>query len=227
MHRRTSPVYFFTLALFLSLFGLRLSSAQVYGNISGMITDQSGAAVSGASVTAKSLDTGFSRTVQTDQSGRYRFFALPVGPYEVRVTKDGFAEAIRSGIRLVVGQDATVDLGLRVGQVSEQVVVTEDVSDREPDDARYIRVGRRTASQRSAAKRTQLRSAAYIESRNCELHLGKNRRHRCLQFDHRQQLFGLRKSPAAKHIPAERRGIYWRSRKQHATRRKQPGIAGC
>jgi hypothetical protein len=42
------------------------------------------------------------------------------------VTKEGFAEGIRSGIRLVVGQDATVDLGLRVGQVSEQVKVTED-----------------------------------------------------------------------------------------------------
>ena len=62
----------------------------------------------------------------TDQGGRYRFFALPVGPYEVRVTKDGFAEGIRSGIRLAVGQDATVDVGLRVGQVSEQVRVTED-----------------------------------------------------------------------------------------------------
>jgi len=91
-----------------------------------MITDQSGAAVSGASVTAKSLDTGFSRTVQTDQRGRYRLYALSVGPYEVRVTKTGFEEAIRSGIRLVVGQDATVDLGLHLGQVSEQVVVTED-----------------------------------------------------------------------------------------------------
>ena len=42
------------------------------------------------------------------------------------MTKEGFAEGIRSGIRLVVGQDATVDVGLRVGQVSEQVRVTED-----------------------------------------------------------------------------------------------------
>jgi hypothetical protein len=95
--------------------------------LSGLITDPSGAAVSAASITAKNLDTGTSRTVPTNQSGRYRFFALPVGPYEVRVTKPGFAEGIRSGIRLVVGQDATVDLGLHVGQVSEQVKVTEDV----------------------------------------------------------------------------------------------------
>jgi hypothetical protein len=52
---------------------------------------------------------------------------MSIGPYEIRVTKNGFAEAIRSGIRLAVGQDATVDLGLKLGQVSEQVVVTEDV----------------------------------------------------------------------------------------------------
>ena len=126
MRGQTSPIYLFLLVLFLSSFGATVSSAQVYANISGMITDQSGAAVSGASVTAKSLDTGFSRTVQTDQRGRYRLYALSVGPYEVRVTKTGFEEAIRSGIRLVVGQDATVDLGLHLGQVSEQVVVTED-----------------------------------------------------------------------------------------------------
>jgi hypothetical protein len=102
------------------------SAAQVSGSLSGVITDASGAAVVGASVTVKSLDTGVSRTAPTDQSGRYRFFLLPVGLYEVRVAKDGFAAAIRSGIDLAVGQDARADLSLRVGQTSEQVKVTAD-----------------------------------------------------------------------------------------------------
>lgn len=114
------------LALFFACLCVPRSTAQVSASLSGVITDPSGAAVSAASVTAKNLDTGVSRTVPTDQSGRYRFFALAVGPYEVRATKDGFAEGIRSGIRLVVGQDATVDLNLHVGQVSEQIKVTED-----------------------------------------------------------------------------------------------------
>jgi hypothetical protein len=114
------------LALFFSCLCVPFSAAQVSASLSGLITDPSGATVSAATVTAKNLDAGTSRTVATNQSGRYRFFALPVGPYEVRVTKEGFAEGIRSGIRLVVGQDATVDLGLHVGQVSEQVKVTED-----------------------------------------------------------------------------------------------------
>src|SRR6201981_2826034 len=59
------------------------SVAQVSASLSGVITDPSGAAVVGAAVTAKSLDTGVSRTAATDQSGRYRFFLLPGGCFEV------------------------------------------------------------------------------------------------------------------------------------------------
>ena len=102
------------------------AGAQVSANLSGVITDPSGAAVTAGTVTARSLDTGISRSTPTDQSGRYRFYALPVGLYEVRVTKEGFAEGIRSGIRLAVGQDASADLSLPVGRVNEQVKVTED-----------------------------------------------------------------------------------------------------
>jgi hypothetical protein len=102
------------------------SMGQVSASLSGTITDPSAALVPGASVEVKSLDTGVSRTAHTDAGGRYRFFALPVGLYEVRVKKDGFAEGIRSGIRLAVGQDASADLSLRVGKVNEQIRVAED-----------------------------------------------------------------------------------------------------
>ncbi len=114
--------------LFLLVCGLFAGSgaAQVSANLSGKITDQSGAAVAGAEVRVKSPDTGLSRAASTGQGGRYRFFALPVGMYEIRVTRNGFAEGVRSGIRLVVGQDASADLSLRVGQVTEEVKVTED-----------------------------------------------------------------------------------------------------
>lgn len=113
------------LALFCS-FCVPLSMGQVSAILSGSVTDPSGAAVPGASVELKSLDTGLSRIADTDAGGRYRFFALPVGVYEVRVTKEGFAEGIRSGIHLAVGQDANADINLRVGKVSERVKVSED-----------------------------------------------------------------------------------------------------
>ncbi len=101
---------------------------RVSATLSGMVTDQSGAAVSGAGVMARNLDTGLSRSTVTDQTGRYQLFALPVGQYEVRVKKDGFAEGIRTGIRLVVGQDASADLSLRVGAVTKEVKVNGDAA---------------------------------------------------------------------------------------------------
>ncbi len=101
--------------------------AQVSANLSGVVTDPSGAAVVGAQVTARSLDTGLSRTSSSDQRGRYQFFALPVGQYQMTIIKPGFAERVRSGIRLAVGQDADADVTLEVGQVDERVQVDEDV----------------------------------------------------------------------------------------------------
>jgi len=103
-------------------------AAQVTATLSGTVSDQSGAVVSGATATARNVDTGFSRSTVTNQAGFYQLFALPVGQYEVRVKKDGFAEAVRTGIRLVVGQDASADLNLHVGAVSEELKVTADAA---------------------------------------------------------------------------------------------------
>ena len=102
-------------------------AAQVSASLSGRIADASGAAVPSATVTATNLDTGTSRTTLTDQVGEYRLFELPVGRYEVDAKKSGFAEKIRTGILLVVNQDATADLTLQVGQVEQHVTVTDDV----------------------------------------------------------------------------------------------------
>jgi Carboxypeptidase regulatory-like domain/TonB-dependent Receptor Plug Domain len=97
--------------------------AQVSAGLSGRVTDQTGAAVSGATITATNLDTGISRTTITNSSGAYELVALPIGQYELHAKKDGFAESIRSGIVLVVGEDANANLSLKVGSVTEQVKV--------------------------------------------------------------------------------------------------------
>ncbi|HET6198873.1 MAG TPA: carboxypeptidase regulatory-like domain-containing protein [Candidatus Acidoferrales bacterium] len=110
------------------LFCVPVVSAQVSATLSGTVTDPSGAAVTAASVTARNSDTGSTRSAVTDAAGRYQFFSLPVGDYEVHAKKEGFAEEIRTGIHLVVGQDASVDLHLRVGEVTQQVTVNADAS---------------------------------------------------------------------------------------------------
>jgi len=96
----------------------RHAQSQVSALLSGRVTDQTGAAVQGATVTATSDDTGITRSTVTNQSGLYELVALPIGHYSLRAKKPGFAEQVRTGILLVVGQDATVDLSLRVGEVT-------------------------------------------------------------------------------------------------------------
>ena len=100
--------------------------AQVSAIVSGTITDASGARVTAANVTVRNVDTGASRSTITDAAGHYQFTSLPVGQYEIRVGKEGFAQEVRTGIHLVVGQDAIVNTELRVGESSQQVTVSGD-----------------------------------------------------------------------------------------------------
>jgi len=121
--------HFFAPLLAISSVGLSCvpASGQVLASLSGRIADQTGAAVSSATVTAENVETGVSRTALTDQSGRYRLLELQIGRYQIRASKGGFADAIRKGISLAVGQDATADITLQVGQVRQQITVNENV----------------------------------------------------------------------------------------------------
>jgi hypothetical protein len=100
--------------------------AQVSASMTGVITDTSGARVPAAAVTVKNVETGSLRSTVSDDAGRYQVLALPVGEYEIRVSKAGFREQIRSGIHLAVGQEAAVDLTLQVGEVKQQVTVAAE-----------------------------------------------------------------------------------------------------
>src|SRR5262249_10117506 len=72
------------------------------------------------------VETGLTREATTNQSGRYHVFALPIGTYQISIRKQGFAEEVRTGVRLVVGQDATVNAQLRIGEVTQQIKVSGD-----------------------------------------------------------------------------------------------------
>ena len=109
------------------LFLAPLVSAQVSATLSGMVTDQTGAAIAGANVIVRNVETHEVRNTLTDSTGRYHVYSLPIGEYEVRVRKLSFAKQVRTGIHLVVGQVANADLQLRVGEVSQQVTVNSDV----------------------------------------------------------------------------------------------------
>jgi hypothetical protein len=99
----------------------------VTASISGRVVDASRAGIGSATVTVKSLETGATRVVTTEESGDYRVTSLPLGPQEVKAEKKGFKTELRSGVRLTVGQEAVVNIHLEVGEVTEQVTVTEEV----------------------------------------------------------------------------------------------------
>jgi len=101
--------------------------AQATATISGTVVDTSDAAVRGATVTVKSLETGATRVVSTDEVGSYTVLSLPVGPQAVKVEKAGFKAIVRSGINLQVGQNAMVNFQLEVGEIVQELKVTEDV----------------------------------------------------------------------------------------------------
>jgi hypothetical protein len=113
------------LLLLLAAASLALAQLPV-ATILGVVKDSSGAVVPDATVVVRNVDTGQTRTATTGADGSYRFNALPVGHYEVRVAHSGFQTAIRSGMTLTVAQEAVVNFALQVGAVSETVAVTAE-----------------------------------------------------------------------------------------------------
>lgn len=95
----------------------------VGGSIGGTVRDSSGAAVSGAVVTVKNLETGAARTLTTANDGRFSAPSVPVGEYSVSVARDGFQTQERTGVSLVVGQSLQLDFELGVGAVREEILV--------------------------------------------------------------------------------------------------------
>ena len=84
--------------------------AQTGASISGTVTDQTGGALRNVVVTLKNIDTGATRTITTDGAGHYQASGLPLGRFEIRVAKEGFAAETRMGISLAVGENAMVDM---------------------------------------------------------------------------------------------------------------------
>src|SRR5580692_11756386 len=87
--------------------------AQTGASLSGLVTNQSGAALPDVALTIKNVDTGVTRAITTDGAGHFEASGLPPGHFTIRAVKQGFADETRTGIRLAVSQDATVDIRMQ------------------------------------------------------------------------------------------------------------------
>ncbi len=128
-------VFRVVLALALVLSTAALSSAQsqaINGTIEGTVTDESGGALPGVTVTVANLDTGDTRVVVTSESGVYRAPLLPLGPYRISAELQGFKKFEQQGLSLSAGQSAVINVTLSVGSLAETVTVTREAPIAEP-----------------------------------------------------------------------------------------------
>src|SRR5438067_25595 len=93
------------------------------GTIQGDISDANGAAVAGATVEIKNLDTSLTKTLTTDEGGRFVVLALPPGKYSVTVSKQGFATAVAEKLDLTVGQTLNLPVAMKISSVEERVTI--------------------------------------------------------------------------------------------------------
>src|SRR5579864_7196696 len=115
----------FSVLLFVFL-AIGLTWASISGSISGLVTDSTGAVVSGASVVATNTQTGVKTTVTTDGKGFYSLPALPVGTYDLKVSVIGFKTYTETGLVINANSALRVDAVLSVGTINEKIEVRTD-----------------------------------------------------------------------------------------------------
>lgn len=92
----------------------------------GTVVDQAGAAVPGATVTLTNPETGFTRTVTTNDQGGYNFSALPPATYRLEITATNFKKSVRTDIQALIEKPFEANIALEPGDVSATVVVTTE-----------------------------------------------------------------------------------------------------
>src|ERR1700716_3999753 len=113
------------LSLMLSPYSAFVLTADTGGSISGTVTDQTGAVVPDTMVTALNLDTTVQQTTKTNTNGFYSFTTLPVGRYEIEILREGFKPYKRTGLIININAALREDIGLTMGEQSEEVVVSD------------------------------------------------------------------------------------------------------
>ncbi|MCY4584984.1 MAG: TonB-dependent receptor [Bryobacterales bacterium] len=123
-----------TLALAMSLGAGTAFAQSTSSSIIGTVTDESGAAIPGASVAVTNVGTQEERTVETNERGDYAVTALDIGLYEVAATMEGFSRAVATDVRLEVDLVRRQNLTLQIGAVTEQITVQADAVSVQTDD---------------------------------------------------------------------------------------------
>ncbi|HMI51804.1 MAG TPA: carboxypeptidase regulatory-like domain-containing protein [Candidatus Saccharimonadales bacterium] len=124
--RHLNALAFVCLTALTILWGGAAGAQTFRGTILGTVTDSSGAAIAGAAVQVKNIDTGLVRTVTTSEDGTYAAPELPIGNYSVTVEKAGFRRGVVTGVRVEVSSELRADVALQTGELAQTVEVSGD-----------------------------------------------------------------------------------------------------
>jgi hypothetical protein len=137
MHRVKEGILFLLIAVFAVAFAAR---AEVGGKITGVVKDQSGSVMPGATVVITNTQTGVKLTANTDQEGVFTFPVLSVGQYQIDVTSDGFRPYRKRELVIDINSALVVDVTLQVQQQEQSILVTEGEAQVETTDTQLGQV---------------------------------------------------------------------------------------
>jgi len=103
------------------------------GAIQGSVLDPSGAAIAGATVTARNLNTGLTVTVKSSDAGVYLAPNLPPGQYSVTVESSGLKKFEQTGVTVQIATTTTLDVSMQLGEASQTVTVSANASQLQPN----------------------------------------------------------------------------------------------
>ena len=109
-------------------FGPSLFAQATNGSITGTVTDATGAVINAATITIKNVDTGVTRSLTTNDQGRYTATDLIVGTYEAEARASGFQTTIQRAIPVTVGSQRVVDFSMQVGQAQQTITVEAEAA---------------------------------------------------------------------------------------------------
>lgn len=123
---RMQPMRLVLMLVLSVLVGRAALGQMVTATLNGVVSDSAGAAIPKAQIQIQNVNTGMKMVSETDNAGLYSIAQLPSGSYALTVTRTGFRKSVQTGIVLTIGQIATLNVALQVGDVKETVTVTAD-----------------------------------------------------------------------------------------------------
>ena len=124
-----------SLALLIGVMATPSAAQLLYGSVVGIVKDATGGRLPGATVQIISKDTNHTREVTSDTEGAYNFVNVPPGRYDVKVSLQGFREAVRSDVPVTIGEISRVEVSLEIGTLTETITVASAVQLLQTDKA--------------------------------------------------------------------------------------------